>query len=93
MATIVKKHNKYYIRVRLPGGKEKTIATQTGNRREAERCLRSVEDREILFKARLISEPELEDLGLQEATRRFTNERKHGSRKLTVIAPSYELAE
>jgi hypothetical protein len=42
MATLVKKHNKYYIRVRLPGGKEKMITTQTGNRREAERRLRLV---------------------------------------------------
>jgi len=55
MATLVKKHNKYYIRVRLPGGKEKTIATQTGNRREAEHRLKLGEDREALVKARLIS--------------------------------------
>jgi hypothetical protein len=47
MASLVKKRNKYYIRVRLPGGKEKTIPTQTGNRREAERRLRLVQDEEI----------------------------------------------
>jgi len=50
------------------------------------------EDREALVKARLISEAELEDLRLQDATRQFINERKHGSRKLTAVAPSYELA-
>lgn len=91
MATLVKKHHKYYIRVRLPGGREKTISTQTGNRREAERRMRLVQDKEILYKARLISETELEDLDLQEATDRFIQDRKSNGRRLTTIA-SYQLA-
>ena len=91
MASLVKKRQKYYIRIRLPGGKEKTISTGTGNLREAERRLRLVEDREILFKARLISEAELEDLGLQDATRRFIKDCKLSGRRPTTIA-SYELA-
>ena len=91
MATLVKKHNKYYIRVRLPRGKEITIATQTGNRREAERRLRLVQDREILLKAKLISEAELEDLELQDAVDRFIKDRKVNGRRPTTIE-SYELA-
>ena len=91
MASLVKKRQKYFIRIRLPGGKEKTISTGTGNLREAERRLRLIEDREILFKARLISEAELEDLGLQEATKRFIKDRKLSGRRPTTI-DSYELA-
>ena len=89
MATLVKKHNKYYIRVRLPGGKEKTIATQTGNRREAERRLRLVQDKEILYKAKLISEAEMEDIELQDAVKRFIKERKINGRRPATIA-SYQ---
>jgi integrase/recombinase XerD len=85
MATLVKKHNKYYIRVRLPGGKEKTIATQTGNKREAERRLRLVQDKEILLKARLITEAEMEDLELQNAVMRFVKERKANGRRPATI--------
>ena len=85
MATLVKKHNKYYIRVRLPGGKEKTIATQTGNRREAERRLRLVQDKEILLKAKLITEAEMEDLELQDAVNRFIKERKVNGRRPATI--------
>lgn len=48
MASLVKKRNKYYIRVRLPGGRERTIPTQTGNLREAERRLRLIRDNGIL---------------------------------------------
>ena len=48
--------------------------------------MRLVEDREAIVKAIMISEAELEDLGLQDATRRFLNERRHGSRKLTALA-------
>jgi integrase/recombinase XerD len=85
MATLVKKHNKYYIRVRLPGGKEKTIATQTGNKREAERRLRLVQDKEILLKAKLITEAEMEDLELQDAVTRFIKERKINGRRPATI--------
>ena len=85
MATLVKKHNKYYIRVRLPGGKEKTIATQTGNKREAERRLRLVQDKEILLKAKLITEAEMEDLELQDAVNRFIKERKVNGRRPATI--------
>ncbi|MBT4036379.1 MAG: hypothetical protein HOD86_07400 [Candidatus Marinimicrobia bacterium] len=48
MASLVKKRNKYYIRVRLPGGKERTIPTQPGDRREAEQRLRLIRDHGIL---------------------------------------------
>jgi len=85
MATLVKKHNKYYIRVRLPSGKEKTIATQTGNKREAERRLRLVQDKEILLKARLITEAEMEDLELQDAVNRFIKDRKVNGRRPATI--------
>ena len=87
MATLVTKRQRYYIRIRLPCGTEKTISTGTGNQRETERRLKLVEDCEAIVKATMISEAELEDLRLQEATRRFINERRHGSRKLTALAP------
>ena len=48
MASLVKKRNKYYIRIRLPGGKEKTIVTQTGDHREAGSRLRLIRDHGIL---------------------------------------------
>jgi len=66
--------------------------TQIGNLHEAERRLKLVEDLEALVKAIMISGAELEDLRRQETTRRFINKHKHGSRKLTAIAPPYELA-
>jgi site-specific recombinase XerC len=91
MASLVKKRNKYYIRVRLKGGKEKTIPTQTGNRREAERRLRLVQDNEILMKANLQAEADLENLELEEAVNRFIKDRKsNGIRQSTI--DSYELA-
>lgn len=91
MATLVKKHNKYYIRIRLPGGREKTISTHTGNRRDAERKLALIEDKEILFKAQLIKEAELEDLELQVAKDRFIRDRKLNGRRPATIN-SYELS-
>lgn len=86
MASLVKKHNKYYIRIRLPGGREKTIATHTGNLREAERCLRLIQDKEILFKAKMIAEAELEDLALDDAISRYIDARKRGGlRPKTIV--------
>ncbi|MBT7616890.1 MAG: tyrosine-type recombinase/integrase [Calditrichaeota bacterium] len=71
MATLVKKGNNWYIRIRLPGGKEKTISTKTGNKREAERRLRMIEDQEFLLKAGMITENQLENIDLKEARKRF----------------------
>jgi len=91
MATLRKINNKYYVRMRLPGGKEKTIATGTGNRREAERKLKLVQDNLFLLKAGLKSEAELEELDLQDAVNRFIKECKlNGLRKTTT--DSYKLS-
>jgi len=91
MATLRKINNKYYVRMRLPGGKEKTISTGTGNRREAERKLKLVQDNLFLLKAGLKSESELEDLDLQDAVNRFIKDRKLNGLRQTTI-DSYELS-
>ncbi len=54
MATLRKINSEYYVRMRLPGGKEKTIPTGTGNRREAERKLKLVQDNVFPLRAGLI---------------------------------------
>lgn len=56
MAGLRKLRGKYYIRLRLPNGKEKLIPTKTGDRRLAEARKRLVEEREFLVKARLIED-------------------------------------
>lgn len=91
MATLVKKRNKYYVRIRLPGGKEKTFPTKTGNRRAAEQFLQVFQQKEALLKARLITEAELEDLDLQDAVDRFIRECKLNGRRPTTIN-SYQLS-
>lgn len=91
MATLRKINNKYYVRMRLSGGKEKTISTGTGNRREAERKLKLVQDNLFLLKAGLKSEAELEALELQDAKSRFIKDRQlNGLRKTTI--DSYKLS-
>ncbi|MBT3823463.1 MAG: tyrosine-type recombinase/integrase [Candidatus Marinimicrobia bacterium] len=91
MASLVKKRNKYYVRIRLPGGREKTIATGTGNLREAERRLRLIQDKEVLFKAKIIAEAELEDLALDNAITRFIEAKKKGGLRPKTIS-TYETA-
>jgi len=89
MATLVKKGNHYYIRVRY-GGKEKTISTKTGNRREAERRLRSVEDKEVFVIAGLIEENQLIDVDLREAKDQFLKYcREKGLRPGTIRSYKY----
>ena len=91
MATLRKINNKFYVRMRLPGGKEKTISTGTGNRREAERKLKLVQDNIFLLKAGLKAEAELEELDLQDAVNRFIKDRKlNGLRQTTT--DSYKLS-
>ena len=91
MATLRKIGNKYYVRMRLPGGKEKTIPTGTGNQREAERKLKIVQDNLFLLKAGLKTEAELEEIGLQDAKDRFIKDRKLNGLRQTTI-DSYELS-
>ena len=91
MASLVKKRNKYYVRSRRPGGKEITIPTKTGNRREAERLLKIYNEREFLVNARLMKESELVILDLQDAVSRFIRDRKiNGIRQSTI--DSYQLS-
>ena len=91
MATLRKIGNNYYVRIRLPGGREKTVSTGTGNRREAEQFLKLAQENLFLVKLGLKKESELEDLELQDATKRFIRERKlKGLRKTTI--DSYDLA-
>jgi len=89
MATLVKKNNKYYIRIRH-GGKETTISTQTGNKREAERRLRLVRDREVLAKAHMIEENQLIDVDLRDAKEKFLKYcREKGLRPGTIRSYKY----
>jgi len=91
MATLVKKRKKYYIRIYLPGGREKYISTGTGNLREAGRHLKLIQDKEFLFKASLIAEAELENLDLLTAKYRFLEDRKQNGRRPKTIL-SYDLS-
>ncbi len=92
MATLVKKGNNWYIRIRLPGGREKTFPTKTSNKREAERRLRMIEDEEFKFKAGLITESQMENIDLKEAKSRFIKYCKmKGLRPNTIKAYTYTL--
>jgi len=71
MAALIQKGKNWFIRIRLPGGKEKTIPTKTSNKREAERRLRIFGDQEFLLKAKLITESQMENIDLKEARKRF----------------------
>lgn len=53
MAGLRKLRGKWYVRVFLPGGREKLIPTKTGDRKRAEAMKRQIEEREFLVKARL----------------------------------------
>ena len=53
MAGLRKLRGKYYVRVFLPGGKEKLLPTKTGDKKRAEAFKRQVEEREFLVKAKL----------------------------------------
>jgi len=91
MASLVKKRQKWYVRIRLPGCKERTFPTKTGNRRQAEQFLQVFQQKEALLKARLITEAELEDLDLEDAVNRFIRECKLNGRRPTTIN-SYQLS-
>ena len=45
MAGLRKLRGKYYVRVFMPGGKEKLLPTKTGDRKRAEAFKRQVEER------------------------------------------------
>ncbi len=84
MAGLRKLRGKYYVRVYLPGGREKLLPTQTGDRKLAEARKRQIEEREFLVKARLA-----DDLGriittLQEATSDFLKDCQTRLRPNTV---------
>jgi len=92
MASLVKKGRNWFIRIRLPGGKEKTIPTKTNNKREAERRLRVFGDQEFLLKAKLITESQMENIDLQEARKRFLKYCKmKGLRPNTIRTYEYTL--
>ena len=90
MAGLRKLRGKYYVRVFLPGGKEKLIPTKTGDRKLAEVRKRQIEEREFLVKARLASDINQTAARLSEAAEDYLRECRTRLRASTI--KSYRLA-
>ncbi len=71
MAGLRKLRGKYYVRVFLPGGREKLIPTKTGDRKLAEAYRRKVQDREFLVKAKLAEDVATADSSLFKAVESY----------------------
>lgn len=90
MAGMRKLRGKWYIRVFLPGGKEKLLPTKTGDRKLAEAKKRLIEEREFLVKARLVEDMHQTVVALGEAIDEYLADCRSRLRKTTV--ENYELA-
>ncbi len=90
MAGLRKLRGKYYIRVYLPGGKEKLLPTKTNDKRLAEAYKRKIEEREFLVRAKLAEDLEIDQECLFEATDEFLKDCKVRLRETTY--ESYRLA-
>ncbi len=85
MAGLRKLRGKYYVRVFLPGGKEKLLPTKTGDRKQAEAKRRIIEEREFLVKARLAEDLEVDKENLFKAIDDYLKDCK-----VRLRASSYE---
>ncbi len=90
MAGLRKLRGKYYVRVYLPGGKEKLIPTKTGDRKRAEAFRRQIEEREFLVKAKLAEEVNHITTTLNDAVDEYLRDCKNRLRASTTS--SYQLA-
>ncbi len=91
MAGLRKLRGKWYVRVWLPGHKEKLIPTRTGDRRLAESWRRKVEEREFLVRARLLESPlEAKTIRLFAAINEYLKDCKTRLREQTYL--NYGLA-
>lgn len=90
MAGLRKLRGKYYVRVFLPGGKEKLIPTKTGDRKLAEARKRQIEEREFLVKAKLAEDMAKTATGLFDAVDEYLRDCRSRLRDTTY--ENYELA-
>ena len=90
MAGLRKLRGKYYVRVYLPGGKEKLLPTKTGDRKRAEAFRRQIEEREFLVKAKLAESLDQTIATLQDATKEYLKDCDSRLRPKTCI--TYALA-
>ena len=90
MAGLRKLRGKWYVRVYLPGGREKLISTKTGDKKRAEAFKRQVEEREFLVKVRLAEDMSKTDTKLFEAVDEYLRDCKYRLRASTTS--SYRLA-
>ena len=90
MAGLRKLRGKYYVRVFLPGGKEKLLPTKTGDKKRAEAFKRQVEEREFLVKARLAEDVGKSNTMLRDAATEYLKDCQSRLREETYL--NYELA-
>lgn len=90
MAGLRKLKGRWYIRIYLPGGKEKLIPTKTGDRKQAEARKRQIEQKEFLVRARLASDIDRTATRLSEAVEDYLRECRTRLRGSTI--KSYRLA-
>ncbi len=90
MAGLRKLRGKWYIRVFLPGGKEKLVPTKTGDRKLAEARKRQIEEQEFLVKAKLAEGLDRATTTLQDATKEYLKD--CGSRLRPKTCITYDLA-
>ncbi|MCH7859840.1 MAG: site-specific integrase [Candidatus Marinimicrobia bacterium] len=94
MAGLRKLRGKYYVRVFLPGGKEKLLPTKTGDKKRAEAFKRQIEEREFLVRAKLADDvgqmshtlPEaIEDYLKESSTKHRPETRRTNKKALAVL--------
>lgn len=90
MAGLRKLRGKYYVRVFMPGGKEKLLPTKTGDKKRAEAFKRQVEEREFLVKAKLAEDMTQTATALFEAVDEYLRDCRSRLRDTTY--ENYELA-
>lgn len=90
MAGMRRLRGKWYIRVFLPGGKEKLLPTKTGDRKQAEAKKRLIEEQEFLVKAKLADDVNQTTTTLQDAIKEYLKD--CGSRLRPKTCVTYDLA-
>lgn len=90
MAGMRKINGKWYIRLYLPGGKEKLLGTGTANEKVAKAFKRRIEEREFLVKAKLVEDMNMSSTSLFDTIGEYLKDCSSRVKKRTLS--NYELA-
>ncbi len=93
MAGLRKLRGKYYVRVFMPGGKEKLLPTKTGDKKQAEAFKRRIESNEALVKAKLADDLSETSLNLIDAVDEYLKDCRTRLRVSTTNAYRLALAD